>query len=85
MYSNQLAPHRVRTIQWSSTLAEIEFRMAGGNLTILTAYVPHDQTNQQEDRSKAWAELDERLAQIPPFKNVVVLGDLNAALHARKQ
>ena len=57
--------------------------MHGNPLVILTAYMPHDASAEIE-RLAAWEEMSNKTRSITHNKNVVVLGDLNAALHARK-
>ena len=58
--------------------------MHGNPLVILTAHMPHDASAEIE-RLAAWGEMPNRIRDITHNKNVVVLGDLNAALHARKE
>ena len=50
---------------------------------ILTAYMPHD-ARAQIKRLAAWEEMSNRTRSVTHNKHVVVLGDLNAVLHARK-
>ena len=58
--------------------------MHGNPLVILTAYMPHD-ASAEIKRLAAWEEISNRIRDITHNKNVAVLGDLNAALHARKE
>ena len=58
--------------------------MHGNPFVILTAYMPHD-ASAEIKRLAAWEEMSNRIRSISHNKNVVVLGDLNAALHARKE
>ena len=46
--------------------------------------MPHD-ASAEIKRLAAWEEMSNRIRDITHNKNVVVLGDLNAALHARKE
>ena len=71
-------------IQHSSHLAEIEINMHGNPLVILTAYMPHD-ASAEIKRLAAWEEMSNRIRSVTHNKNVVILGGLNAALHARKE
>ena len=45
--------------------------------------MPHDASN-EIDRLAAWEAMANRICEISDNKNVVVLGDFNAAIHARK-
>ena len=62
----------------------MEINMHGNLLMILTAYMPHD-ASAEIKRLAAWEEMSNRIRNVTRDKNVVVLGDLNAALHARKE
>ena len=57
--------------------------MHGKPLVILSAYMPHDASN-EINRLAAWEEMANRIGEISHNKNIVVLGDFNAAMHARK-
>ena len=57
--------------------------MHGNSLVILSAYMPHDASN-EINRLAAWEEMANRIGELSHNKNVVVLGDFNAAIHARK-
>ena len=83
-YNRRIEKYRNHHIQHSSHLAEMEINMHGGPLVILTAYMPHDASAGIE-RFAAWEEMSNRIRGISHNKNVVVLGDLNAAIHARKE
>ena len=58
--------------------------MRGNPLVILTAYMPHDAAAEIK-RLTAWEEMSSRIRNITHNKNIVTLGDFNAALHARKE
>ena len=45
--------------------------------------MPHDASN-EINRLAAWEEMANRIGEIPDNNNVIVLGDFNAAIHARK-
>ena len=57
--------------------------MHGNPLVILSAYMPHDASD-ETNRLAAWEEMTNRVAEITHNKNVIILGDFNAAIHARK-
>ena len=58
--------------------------MHGNPMVIASAYVPHDQTP-VIPRQHAWDLLDETITQTPIAKNLILFGDLNTFLHARKE
>ena len=68
-------------LQHSSHLAEIEINMHGNTLVALSAYMPHHAPNEIK-RLTAWEEMFNRISDISNNKTLV-LGDLNAAIHAR--
>ena len=83
-YKRDIEKYRNHYIQHTSHLAEIEINMHGNPLAILSAYIPHDAAN-ADARVAAWEGLSTRIVEISHNKNVLVLGDYNAALHARKE
>ena len=72
--------YRNHYLQHSSHLAEMEINMHGNPLVIHTAYMPHDASDGIQ-QFVAWEEMSNRIRNISHNKNVVVLGDFNAALH----
>ena len=82
-YKDTLEPYRVQYTLHSSTLAEIEFNMKGNRLVLMTAYIPHDQVS-EEIRAQSWDNLEHRALEIPDVKNLIIVGDLNTALHTRR-
>ena len=83
-YNRRIGKYRNHYIQHSSHLAGMGINMHGNPLVILTAYMPHD-ASLEIKRLTAWEEMSNRIRIISHNKNVVVLGDLNAAIHARKE
>ena len=82
-YNRKVEKYRNHYMQHSSHLAEIEINMHGNPLVILSAYMPHDAST-ETGRLAAWGHMTDRLREISHNKNVVVLGDFNAAMHARE-
>ena len=82
-YNIRIAKYRNHYIQHSSRLAETEINMHGNPLAILSAYMPHAASN-EINRLAAWEEMANRIGEISDNMSVVVLGDFNAAIHARK-
>ena len=62
----------------------IEINMHGNPMTIASIYIPHDQTP-DIPRQQAWELLDEIITQTPIAENLILLGDYNTSLHARKE
>ena len=83
-YNRRIDKYRNHYIQHSSHLAEMEINMHANPLVIFTAYMPHD-ASAEIKRLAAWEEMSNIIRDITHNKNVVVLGDFNAALHARKE
>ena len=83
-YNRRIEKYRNHYIQHSSHLAEMEINMHGNPLVILTAHMPHDASAEMK-RLAAWEEMSNRIRDTTCNKNAVVLGDFNAALHARKE
>ena len=84
-HNRRTEKYRNHYLQHSSHLAEMEINMHGEPLVILSAYMPHDASNEIK-RLAAWEEMFNIIKDISHNKNVVVLvlGVFNAALHARK-
>ena len=57
--------------------------MHGNPLVVLSAYMPHDASNER-NRLAAWEEVSNRIGEITKNNNVVILGNFNAAIHARR-
>ena len=83
-YNRRIEKYRNHYMQYGSHLAEMEIHMHGNPLVILTAYMPHD-ASAEIKRFAAWEEMSNRIRSISHNKHVAVLGDFNAAIHARKE
>ena len=62
----------------------IEINMHGNPMVIASTYIPHDQTP-AIPRQHAWDLLDETITQTPIVKSLILFGDLDTSLHARKE
>ena len=62
----------------------IEIYMHGNPMVIASTYIPHDQTP-GIPRQHAWDLLDETRTRTPIAKNLILFGDMNTSLHARKE
>jgi hypothetical protein len=62
-YSRKIEKYRNHYVQHSSHLAEIEVNMHGNPLVILTAYMPHDASD-ETNRLAAWEEVSNRVGEI---------------------
>ena len=70
--------------QIDNHILTIEINMHGNPMTIASIYIQHDQTP-DIPRQQVWELLDETITQIPIVKNLILLGDFNTSLHARKE
>ena len=71
--------------QVSCNLIVLELNMHGNLLIIASAYIPHDDTNEDRVRQRAWEDLPNFVNETPEAINTVILGDLNTNVHARKE
>ena len=86
-YNRRVEKYRNHYLQHSSHIAEIEINMHGNPLVILSLYMPHDASNEIKRHNMphaAWGKMFKRTRDISHNKAVVVLGNSNAAIHARK-
>uniref|UniRef100_UPI00404B0406 endonuclease/exonuclease/phosphatase family protein n=1 Tax=Flavobacterium sp. TaxID=239 RepID=UPI00404B0406 len=82
-YNNKMEKYRNNYKQINNHILTIEINMHGNPMTIASIYIPHDQTP-DIPRQQAWELLDETITQTPIAKNIILLGDFNTSLHARK-
>ena len=61
----------------------MELNMHGNPLVIASIYVPHDQTADNQ-RHKAWESIEHIVTSTPITKNLILIGDYNTSLHAKK-
>ena len=83
-YSNKIHKYRNNYKHIDSHIMTIAINMHGDPLVIASTYIPHDQTP-NIPRQPAWELLDEAVAQTPIAQHLVLLGDFNTSLHARKE
>ena len=55
----------------------------GNDLVILGIYIPHDLVH-EPTRTNIWEKLSRKIDELSTNRNVIVLGDFDASLHARK-
>ena len=82
-YRNYIEKYRNNYKQMTSNLMSMEINMHGNPLVIISAYMPHDDSDNQS-RERTWEDPTGYLGTIPEAINIIVLGDLNVNLHARK-
>ena len=63
----------------------MELNMHGNPIIIASAYIPHDNTNDDRIRQRAWEDLTNFINETPEAINTIILGDLNTNIHARKE
>eukprot|EP00972_Heterocapsa_arctica_P075577 11147987-Heterocapsa_arctica.AAC.1 len=70
--------------QVDSNMMEIEIKMHGEPLVVMSAYIPHDGVH-EDSRLEVWGDLSDRINHISGSKNLVILGDFNSQLHIQKE
>ena len=75
--------YRNHYIQHSSHLVEMEINNHGNNLVILGVYIPHDLVH-EPTRTNIWEKLIRKTNELSTNRNMIVLGDFGASLHAKK-
>ena len=83
-YNSKIDKYRNNYKQTDSHTTKIEINMHGDPMVIASTYIPHDQAP-DIPRQHAWELLDEPITQTPIVKNLILFGDLNTSLHARKE
>ena len=83
-YNNKIEKYRNNYKHIDSHIMTIEINMHGNPMAVASTYIPHDQTP-DIPRQHAWDLLDETITQIPIANNLILFGDLNTSLHARKE
>ena len=61
----------------------MEINNHGNNLVRLGVYIPHDLAH-EPIRTNVWEKLNKKINELSININVIILGDFNASLHARK-
>ena len=82
-YNNRIEKFRSNYKQIDSHIMTIETNTHGNPMAIASTYIPHDQTP-DIPRQHAWDLLDETITQTPVAKNLILFGDVNTSLHAKK-
>ena len=63
----------------------MELNMHGNPLIIASVYIPHENTNDERIRQRAWEDLTDFITETPEAINTIIMGDLNTNLHAKKE
>ena len=71
--------------QISSNLIAMGLNMHGNPLIIASAYMPHDDTNDDRVRQRAWEDLTNFMNETLEAINTTIIGYLNTNTHARKR
>ena len=58
--------------------------MHGNPLITASTYIPHEESD-NNTRDRIWEELNEHIRSIPEAVNIIIVGDLNTSIHARKE
>ena len=54
-------------------------------LTIASVYIPHENTNDERIRQRAWEDLADFITETPEAINTIIMGDLNINLHEKRR
>ena len=71
--------------QVSSNMVAMELNMRGNPLIIASVYIPHESTNDEIIRQRAWEDITYFITETPEAINTIFMGDLNTNLHAKKE
>ena len=61
-----------------------ELNTQGNPLIIASVYIPHENSNDDRIRQRAWEDLTDFITETPEAINTIIMGDPNANLHAKK-
>ena len=84
-YNNYMEKYRNYHRQVPSNLIAMELNMHGNPIMVTSAYIPHDSTNDDRIRRRAWEDLTNFINETPEAINTIIPGDLNTSIHARKE
>ena len=63
----------------------MELNMHGNPLIIASVYIPHENTNDERTRQRAWEDLTDFVTETSEAINTILIGDLNTNIHAKKE
>ena len=63
----------------------MEPNMHGNPLIIASGYIPHENTNDERIRQRAWEDLADFVTETSEAINVIIIGDLNTNIHANQE
>ena len=63
----------------------MELNMHGNPLVIASVYIPHESTNGERIRERAWEDRTDFVTEASGAINTIIIGDLNANIHAKKE
>ena len=84
-YKNYIEKYRNYYRQVSSNMIAMELNMHGDPLIIASVYIPHENTNDERIRQRAWEDLTDFITETPEAIRTIIMGDLNTNLHAKKE
>ena len=59
--------------------------MHGNPIIITSAYIPHDNTNDDTIRQRTWEDLTNFINETPETINTIILRDFSTNIHAKKR
>ena len=66
-------------------MSAMELIMHGNPLIIASVYIPHENTNDERTRQRAWEDLTDFVTETSGAINTILIGDLNKNIHAKKE
>ena len=84
-YTSCMEKYRNYYRQISSNLIAMELNTHCNPIIITSAYIPHDNTNDDRIRQRTWEDLTNFINETPEAINTIILGDFNTNIHANKE
>ena len=66
-------------------MTAMKLNMHGNPLIIASVYIPHENTDDEITRQRAWEDLTDFVTETSEAIDTTLIGDLNANLHAKKE
>ena len=84
-YNKYIEKYRNYYRQVSSNMIAMELNMHGNPLIIASVHIPHENTNDERIRQRAWEDLTDFVTETSETIYTIIIGDLNTNIHANKK
>ena len=84
-YKSYVEKYRNYYRQISSNMIAMELNMHGNPLIIASIYMPHENTDDERTRQRAWEDLTDFVTETSEAINTIIIGDLNTNIDAKKE